>query len=200
MPRLGDEDTSPPPPLPPAHAVLRHCLAFLSHEQQKLLWDQSDISSGKSRLTSPLPSTPTSTSTPAPSSAPSSSIYLMPKTFNVIKTDNAENAQNFKARAELKVCEAASESFKIPLRPRSTHLPHPSHTYTHTGTHTETLSQLATVTCTCHKALKLLAGITHASISFLPSCLPLKTFAWHAHTHIYTAYILYNCQCVCCPA
>lgn len=128
--RLGDEDTSPPL-FPRTHAVLRHCLAFLSHEQQKLLWDQSDISSGKSRLTSP-----TSTSTPPPSSAPSSSIYLMPKTFNVIKTDNAENAQNFKARAELKVCEAASESFKIPLRPRSTHLPHPSHTPpTHTHTH-----------------------------------------------------------------
>lgn len=97
----------------------------------------------------------------------------MPKTFNVIKTDNAENAQNFKARAELKVSEAASESFKIPLP--HTHLPHPSRTHT--------LSQLATVTCTCHKALKLLAGITHASSTFLPRCRLLKTFAWHAHTH-----------------
>lgn len=111
----------------------------------------------------------------------------MPKTFNVIKTDNAENAQNFKARAELKVSEAASESFKIPLP--HTHLPHP-----HAHTHPYTLSQLATVTCTCHKALKLLAGITHASSCFLPHCRLLKTFAWHAHTHKYS---IYNWLCVC---
>lgn len=55
--RLGDEAT---PPATPPRCVLRHCLSFLSHEQQKLLWDQSDISSARSRLASP------STAAPAP--------------------------------------------------------------------------------------------------------------------------------------
>lgn len=50
--RLGDEAT---PPATPPRCVLRHCLSFLSHEQQKLLWDQSDISSARSRLAPPSP-------------------------------------------------------------------------------------------------------------------------------------------------
>lgn len=113
--------------LPPLSFVSRMNRAKVTRESAAAAaplcnWDQSDISSGSKRAASSL--------CPCPFPPAPASIYLMPKTFNVIKTDNAKNAQNFKARAELKVARALRCHYPAPSLPPRAHLPHPPGTHT----------------------------------------------------------------------